>query len=159
MTPPGRAGRAFRRAVHALAVAGVVALATACVGDPGTESDGAAGSVADGAIDTVAATPDTVKQSTVPAVNSDPQQLVGLDHAGLTGLLGAPAFLRSDAPAELWQYRHKSCLLDLYLYADQGDSARRSRVRHFEARGVSGEKKISPRDCLAELLRARARSS
>ncbi len=155
MTPPGRAGRVFRRAVHTAAMAGIAALATACVGDPGTESDGAADEVTNRAISTVAATPKAVKQSPAPVVNSDPQQLVGLDPAGLTGLLGTPAFLRSDAPAELWQYHHKSCVLDLYLYADQGKPAPESRVRHFEARGRSGEKKISPRDCLAKLLRTR----
>jgi hypothetical protein len=31
-------------------------------------------------------------------------------------LLGTPSFMRSDSPAEMWQYRTDSCTLDLFLY-------------------------------------------
>jgi len=34
--------------------------------------------------------------------------------------LGAPDFTRRDAPAEIWQYRSASCVLDVFLYPEQG---------------------------------------
>lgn len=38
----------------------------------------------------------------------------------LTQRLGAPDFTRHDAPAEIWQYRSASCVLDVFLYPEEG---------------------------------------
>jgi hypothetical protein len=38
----------------------------------------------------------------------------------LTQRLGAPDFTRRDAPAEIWQYRSASCVLDVFLYPEGG---------------------------------------
>lgn len=38
----------------------------------------------------------------------------------LTQRLGAPDFTRHDAPAEIWQYRSASCVLDVFLYPEDG---------------------------------------
>jgi hypothetical protein len=38
----------------------------------------------------------------------------------LTQRLGAPDFTRRDAPAEIWQYRSASCVLDVFLYPEDG---------------------------------------
>jgi hypothetical protein len=94
--------------------------------------------------------------TTLAPVDDDPEKLRGMDPARLTGLLGRPAFLRRDAPAELWQYRHQSCVLDLFLYpgTEPGGGSGLS-VRHFEARSRN-RSPTSPRACLGELLRLRA---
>ncbi len=85
-----------------------------------------------------------------PAINDDPQQLIGMGPASLNAFLGAPELIRREAPASLWQYRAEGCVLDVVLYPDrQGD-----KVTYLEAR-ENGATKIAPRTCLNKLLRAR----
>lgn len=38
----------------------------------------------------------------------------------LTQRLGTPDFTRHDDPAEIWQYRSASCVLDVFLYPEDG---------------------------------------
>ncbi len=59
-----------------------------------------------------------------------PERIMGLTRTELLDLLGKPDFLRRDAPAEIWQYRGKECILDVFLY----DSGEHYRVLHFEVR-------------------------
>ncbi len=85
-----------------------------------------------------------------PAINDDPQQLIGMGPASLNAFLGAPEMIRREAPASLWQYRADGCVLDVVLYPDRkGD-----KVTFLEAR-ANGATKIAPRICLNKLLRAR----
>lgn len=85
-----------------------------------------------------------------PAINDDPQQLIGMGPASLNAFLGAPELIRRETPASLWQYRAEGCVLDVVLYPDrQGD-----KVTYLEAR-EDGAVKIAPRTCLNKLLRAR----
>ncbi len=42
--------------------------------------------------------------------------LTQMSDRSLTQRLGAPDFTRPDAPAEIWQYRSASCVLDVFLY-------------------------------------------
>jgi hypothetical protein len=91
-------------------------------------------------------------------INDDPGQLLGLDGDNLTGLLGAPRFTRRDPPAQLWRYRGKSCVLDVFLFKKAGSgsgSGSGSVVRHFEARSLS-KTSMTARICLRALLIARA---
>lgn len=89
-----------------------------------------------------------------PVVNSDPEQLLGLDRSGLTDLLGTPAFVRNDAPAQLWRYRNDTCLLDLFLYTDDDPYRKRLAVKHYEVRGAD-DGKMDADACLKDLLLAR----
>ena len=85
-----------------------------------------------------------------PAINDDPQQLIGMGPATLNAFLGAPELIRREAPASLWQYRADGCVLDVVLYSDRkGD-----KVTYLEAR-EDGATKMAPRTCLNKLLRAR----
>jgi hypothetical protein len=59
-----------------------------------------------------------------------PGDLTGIEGAALQRLLGAPGLVRKDYPAEVWQYRSASCVLDIYLYPDHD----RLTVAHAEAR-------------------------
>ncbi len=85
-----------------------------------------------------------------PAINDDPQQLIGMGPASLNAFLGAPELIRREAPASLWQYRADDCVLDVVLYPDRGGD----KVTYLEAR-EDGATKMAPRICLNKLLRAR----
>jgi len=58
----------------------------------------------------------------VPVVEAEPpsivpdQQLMGLTASALENLLGQPTLLRSEAPAQLWQYADELCVLQIFLY-------------------------------------------
>jgi hypothetical protein len=40
--------------------------------------------------------------------------------AAVVARLGTPDFTRQDPPAEIWQYRGSSCVLDVFLYPEDG---------------------------------------
>lgn len=81
-----------------------------------------------------------------------PERIMGLTRTGLLDLLGKPDFLRRDAPAEIWQYRGKECILDVFLY----HSGEHYRVLHFEVRDRTAEPVATGR-CFTALLEARKR--
>ena len=146
MARPEPAATGSGRRWGVLLVLGLFAITTACVDGAEAPEAGTSGSAG--------VAPATRKAPQTAAVNSDPKQLFGMDDAGLTNLLGAPVFQRHDAPAELWQYRHKSCVLDLYLYRESGDPGGGLRVQHYDVRSTSGGG-FPARDCLAALLKSR----
>lgn len=82
----------------------------------------------------------------------DPGLIMGLTRAELSDLLGKPHFRRRDITAEIWQYRHAECTLDVFLYESGNDY----RVLHFEMRQGKTEAASKTR-CLAALLGARDR--
>ena len=84
----------------------------------------------------------------LPAVDSDPQQLMGLDQAALNEKLGKPALIRRDGNAEVWQYRADRCVLDLFLYGVA------KRVEHVDLRNRGDGSEGSVRNCFAGMLRA-----
>lgn len=91
-----------------------------------------------------------------PVIDSDPRRLLKMDSEALADLLGQPAFIRNDAPAQLWRYRHESCVLDVFLYVSPDSPRRRLAVRHVVARNA--EHGAVPADqCLREILLARMR--
>lgn len=85
-----------------------------------------------------------------PPVDDDPGQVMGLDRAGLAALLGKPGFTRREAGAQVWQYRLRRCVLDVFLY---GEADGRFRVTYYEFRGerldAAGERR-----CFRTLLGA-----
>lgn len=89
-----------------------------------------------------------------PEIDSNPNRLLGLDRGAITGLLGTPGFVRSEAPAQLWRYRDERCLLDLFLYGDGDNAENGAVVRHYEVRSIA-DPAVSPSDCLKALLLAR----
>ncbi len=82
----------------------------------------------------------------------DPRRIMGLTRDELSELLGKPHFRRRDITAEIWQYRHPECILDVFLYESGNDY----RVLHFEMRQGKAEAASRAR-CLAALLNARVR--
>lgn len=80
-----------------------------------------------------------------------PQRMIGLLAENVEKMFGVPDFKHYDPPAEIWQYRKKECLLDIFLYVNKQKSNTLS-VRHAEARSRSISK-ISQKNCLLKALR------
>ena len=87
-----------------------------------------------------------------PPVNDDPSQVMGLDGPALEALLGRPGFVRAEPPAQVWQYRGKDCVLDVFLYTGAGGPSHR--VTYYEVRGGTGDP-AARRRCFRALLEAR----
>lgn len=85
--------------------------------------------------------------ASLPPIDDDPQQLMGLDRDALNEKLGQPELIRRDGDAEVWQYRADRCVLDLFLYGID------KKVEHVDLRdrGNGGD---SVRDCFVGMLRA-----
>jgi hypothetical protein len=84
-----------------------------------------------------------------PAIDDDPDRLMGLGTTDLTRMLGDPRFVRRDSSAQLWRYRNKTCILDLFLYRGKGRPE--YEVSHIETRRREGG--ASPmRECFGALL-------
>ncbi len=142
----------------AIALTGVCALiAASCSGAPSNDADFPRPPPVRAKTPGVAPAADIAAPSVWP-IDDDPGRLLGLDRRALRALLGKPGFVRRDDPARMWRYRHATCLLDLFLYADGGASAPSFRVRHVEAR-AGDSNAVSPRICLRTLLTGRAAQS
>lgn len=85
--------------------------------------------------------------------NADPQQLLGMDSAALSDLLGEPALVRREGDAEIWQYRADECVLDVFLYGGM------RQVEHVDLRdrGDASEKAVAA--CFVGIMEAGGASS
>ena len=81
------------------------------------------------------------------------QQMLGLTAEEVQKLFGVPSFKHYNPPAEIWQYRKDSCLLDFFLYVDKNQS-RSLRVKHVEVRGRNINN-ISQKKCFLQVLRTK----
>lgn len=88
----------------------------------------------------------TLPDEAVASRHAKPEQLVGLKPEEVKQILGSPALVRHDSPAQIWQYRSRDCVLDLFLYPPPaaGEAARAAKsaaseaaktVVYFELRG------------------------
>ena len=73
--------------------------------------------------------------------------ILGLDSGAVRKLLGEPGLIRRETPAEVWQYRTASCVLDVVLY----DQASGPRVVYTEARTPTAEPTQAD-PCLSDVL-------
>jgi hypothetical protein len=80
-------------------------------------------------------------------LSGDPKELVGLDHAVVRRALGEPLHIRNEMPAQVWQYATGDCVVDLYLYNQDGAWT----VTYVEARSHTAESAPTAR-CLRSLL-------
>lgn len=129
------------------AMALIVLLLAACVGDAGARAPERSAPSLDG----FAAQNRTAGPTEPVAWRQAPPgamaRLVGLDDASLLLLLGPPELKRREPPAEVWRYAGSGCALHLFLY--QGPAGI-YRVVHAEARSTGAHG-----DCLDRLIEAR----
>lgn len=83
-------------------------------------------------------------------VNDDPGQLLRLSGNRVAALLGPASYVRRDGTAEIWQYRAAQCVLDVFLFQDDGSLS----VAHVDLRERAGGT-IPARRCFGELLASR----
>jgi hypothetical protein len=65
----------------------------------------------------------------------NPIRLDGLTHRVVRAALGQPSFRRKDKGVEIWQYYGEGCILDLFIYEENG----LRRVAHHQVRATGGE--------------------
>ena len=104
--------------------------------------------------DQTAEPPAAAERKTARApINDDPDQLMGLAPHAVNRLLGPPSLLRTELPAQVWQYTAADCVLDIYLYAEE-ERPDRSRVTYYEIRRAEPAS-ASARACFADIIRRR----
>jgi hypothetical protein len=84
------------------------------------------------------------------ATRPDPAGMIGTDSAALQRLFGPPRLVRRDAPAELWQYQTRDCVVDLFLYQEKDGL----RLAYLEAR-TGAAQVTAPRPCVDAVLASR----
>jgi hypothetical protein len=84
---------------------------------------------------------------TAARLTGDPRELLGLDHTALRRVLGKPAQMRDELTVQVWQYVTGDCVVDLYLYDQDGGL----KVTYVEARSRTAEPTPTGR-CLKSLL-------
>ena len=90
---------------------------------------------------TTAATASAESGSGLRPADLPASQIETLEHLSAPALLarlGPPDFTRRDPPAELWQYRGATCVLDLFLYPEAGTMT----VSHAQTRGRHGTEAV-----------------
>ena len=75
-----------------------------------------------------------------------PKISVGMTRERVEALLGSPAFLRREPPAEFRRYRSENCILELYFYP----RGRHHVLKHLEVR-ESGGREIDSAHCLKNI--------
>lgn len=77
----------------------------------------------------------TPPRQSVASRRPKPEELVGLNPEEVKQILGTPALVRHDSPAQIWQYRSHDCVLDLFLYPPPaaGEAARAAKLDASEA--------------------------
>jgi hypothetical protein len=89
----------------------------------------------------------------VTAAPADPDAVMGLDRTEVEALLGEPGLVRREAPAEVWQYQSRGCVLDVFLYEASADF----QVVYLEAR--DGEAvSATTANCLGAVMDERRRT-
>ncbi len=87
--------------------------------------------------------------------------LLGLDHGQVNDMLGPPDFRRRDDPAEIWQYRRQTCVLDVFLYREKTGGL--LTVAHVEVRRPDSAQqdsgKFAGRKCLYGLKKDREKQT
>ena len=82
--------------------------------------------------------------SLAPQGGASSPELVGMTANQLGGLLGQPRYLRRETPAQVWQYADRRCILDIFLYPEQGEY----RVVHVETRDPRSLSALNVGACL-----------
>lgn len=97
------------------------------------------------------------KAPELPEIDDDPKQLITMTRDDLNSLLGQPDLVRRESPAEIWQYRGKDCVLDVFLYHEDDKPDSPFKVVYSEARDLEAQNS-DQRRCLNGLLRAQLTS-
>jgi hypothetical protein len=120
---------------------------------PPTAAEGPAPQAGDQALAMIE--PEAAERTPGPAVAApvQAQDLIGLDQAAATRLLGASAERTEEPPATVWRYKTGTCELDLFFYLDLRSG--RMRALHYTFKGDAADS-ATHQNCLRELVAARS---
>ena len=90
---------------------------------------------------------DAVLQPAAAIIDGRSNAFIGLDGRALANAFGQPQMVRKETPAEVWQYAGADCVVDFYLYDEDG----RLRVAYVEARDMQADSAATER-CVKSLL-------
>jgi hypothetical protein len=90
---------------------------------------------------------DAVLQPAAAMIDGRSNAFIGLDGQALANAFGQPQMVRKEAPAEVWQYGGADCVVDFYLYDEDG----RLKVAYVEARDMQADSAATER-CVKSLL-------
>ncbi|WP_404381904.1 hypothetical protein [Caenispirillum salinarum] len=88
------------------------------------------------------------------AAAPDPLSLKGEAADAVRAALGPATLLRREPPAQVWQYRGRTCVLDVVLYPDETEGAPLT-VAHVELRPLEASARVAPKACAADVLQRR----
>lgn len=128
--------RVVRRGASMLFAASMAAMVSACASAPPPAP-------------TALAPQDDVRVASL-ANSSEFTTLGGISSAAVKRLLGEPDLRRLEPPAEIWQYRSADCVLEVFLYRDQGQY----RVAYAETHD-RGLVRVSQSSCYVSIVAAR----
>lgn len=86
----------------------------------------------------------------ISSAGASVDKLVGVSAEKLEAMLGPPALLRREGPAEVWLYRSPACAVDLILYADPPTGS--PHVTEADTRPLGAP--VSEANCLASVANA-----
>lgn len=147
----GRVPAAFASFLPILIVVLAALLLAGCAQAPSNLASGnlaAAGKTKKAATTIAASEPDAAdaanapaaakkEKSATPTIWQTADKLMGLESEAVRAALGAPARIRDEETARIYQYIGGDCVLDLFLYQADGSY----RVTYAEARSASAETK------------------
>jgi hypothetical protein len=97
---------------------------------------------------TIAPPPDTTE-----AALKNPEEVIGLDLAQISRLLGEPAFRTEQPPAKVWSYAGSGCAMRVFVYPDI--KSRVFRALTYEIQGTDGSP-LAKRRCFTGLIKQHA---
>lgn len=139
---------------HAAASLALALGLAACAGAPQPASRPATDPRLAAALEALARLDPRIPATPVPGERAlgspDGTLLNGLSGAEVELVLGPPARVRIDPPAQVWQYDQPRCFVDVFLYTDQGDA----RVVYVQERSRE-VKKVPQGACVGGVWMAR----
>jgi hypothetical protein len=90
---------------------------------------------------------------TSEAALKSPEEVIGLDLAQISRLLGEPAFRTEQPPAKVWSYAGNGCAMRVFVYPDI--KSRVFRALTYEIQGTDGSP-LAKRRCFTGLIKQHA---
>jgi hypothetical protein len=90
---------------------------------------------------------------TSEAALKNPEEVIGLDLAQISRLLGEPAFRTEQPPAKVWSYAGTGCAMRVFVYPDIKSKVFRALT--YEIQGTDGSS-LAKRRCFTGLIKQHA---
>ena len=93
---------------------------------------------------------DAMLQPAAAIIDGGSNAFIGFDGQALANAFGQPQMVRTEPPAEVWQYAGFDCVVDFYLYVGEAGGLA---VAYVEARNQAAESTPADR-CVKSLMQS-----